>query len=58
MFVLSTDALTLIKSELSIAPEMSDTLVPAHARKGLLTRGIDLADFVPLTKDEMMARLD
>lgn len=44
--------------ELSIAPEKNIRLVPPHARKELLARGIDLEGFVPLSKDEMMARLD
>ena len=44
--------------ELSIASEINETLVPAHARKDLLAGGIDLDNFVPLPKDEMMARLD
>ena len=45
-------------TELSIAPEMNSRLVPPHARKALTAKGLDLDNFVPLTKDEMMARLD
>ena len=45
-------------SELSIAPEMNDRLIPAHARKALLDKGIDLDNFVPLSKDDMIAHLD
>ena len=45
-------------TELSIAPEMNNRLVPPHARKVLATKGLDLDNFVPLSKDEMMARLD
>ncbi|MCJ1323002.1 regulator of ime2 [Xylographa vitiligo] len=46
------------RHELSIAPGMNDRLVPPHARKALKSKGIDLDDFSPMTKDEMMARLD
>ncbi|MCJ1285213.1 regulator of ime2 [Xylographa opegraphella] len=46
------------RHELSIAPEMNDRLVPPHARKALKSKGIDLDDFSPMSKDEMMARLD
>ncbi|MCJ1472824.1 regulator of ime2 [Lambiella insularis] len=46
------------RHELSIAPEMNDRLVPPHARKALKAKGLDLDDFVPMAKDEMMARLD
>ncbi len=44
--------------ELSIAPDKNHRLVPAHARKELQSRGIDLDNFSPLSKDEMVARLD
>ena len=44
--------------ELSIAPDQNTRLVPPHARKALLSKGLDLEGFVPLTKDEMIARLD
>lgn len=46
------------KIELSIAPEKNTRLVPSHARRDLLLRGLDLENFVPLSKEEMMARLD
>jgi len=46
------------KHELSIAPHLNDRLVPPHAKRALLAKGLDIDDFVPLTKDEMMARLD
>ncbi|MCJ1242078.1 regulator of ime2 [Varicellaria rhodocarpa] len=46
------------KHELSIAPEMNNRLVPLHSRKALLAKGLDIDNFVPLMKDEMMARLD
>ena len=44
--------------ELSIAPEKNAKLVPFHARKELLSRGIDLDNLVPLTREDMTARLD
>ena len=44
--------------ELSIAPEKNSRLVPHHARKELHLRGIDLDEFIPLSKEEMVAHLD
>ena len=44
--------------ELSIAPEKNTRLVPPHMRQELRMRGLDLDNFVPLAKEEMMARLD
>ncbi|MCJ1353078.1 MAG: regulator of ime2 [Icmadophila ericetorum] len=46
------------KHELSIAPELNNRLVPPHARQALLAEGINLEGFVPMSKEEMMARLD
>lgn len=37
---------------------MNSRLIPPHARPALEARGIDIDNFTPLTKDEMMARLD
>lgn len=45
-------------TELSIAPEKNHRLIPPHARRDLTLRGLDLDGFVPLSKEEMMARLD
>lgn len=45
-------------TELSIAPEKNHRLIPPHARRDLALRGLDLDGFVPLSKEEMMARLD
>lgn len=45
-------------AELSIAPEKNLRLVPPHERKNLAARGLDLEGFVPLSKEEMLARLD
>lgn len=47
-----------VHPELSIAPEKNAKLVPAHARKELLSRGIDVNNLSPMSKDEMLARLD
>ena len=44
--------------ELSIAPEKNTRLVPPHERANLAARGLDLDNIVPLSKDEMLARLD
>jgi len=46
------------RHELSIAPHLNSKLVPPHARAALAARGLDIDNFTPLTKDEMMARLD
>lgn len=45
-------------TELSIAPHLNNRLVPQHIRGGLAARGLDLDNLTPMTKDEMMARLD
>lgn len=44
--------------ELSIAPSLNNRLVPPHVRPALAARGLDLDNFKPLSKDQMMARLD
>jgi glycogen synthase kinase 3 beta len=46
------------RHELSILPSMNERLVPQHARQALLAKGIDLNNFVALSRDEMMAKLD
>lgn len=46
------------RPELSIAPELNTRLVPVHARKELLQRGIDLETFVPMPAAEMTAQLE
>jgi glycogen synthase kinase 3 beta len=50
--------LTNLFQELSIAPQLNHRLVPQHIRAGLAARGLDIDKFTPMTKDEMMARLD
>lgn len=37
---------------------MNDKLIPPHARPALEAQGLDIHNFKPLTKDEMMAQLD
>ncbi|KAL9088276.1 MAG: hypothetical protein Q9159_003188 [Coniocarpon cinnabarinum] len=46
--------------ELSIAPHLNQKLVPQHVRKTLADQGLDVdsPQFRPLSKEEMMARLD
>ncbi|EXJ80365.1 CMGC/GSK protein kinase [Capronia coronata CBS 617.96] len=46
------------RHELSIAPHLNSKLVPPHARPLLAAKGLDLDNFTPLSKEEMMARLD
>ncbi|KAG8532056.1 Glycogen synthase kinase 1 [Bacidia gigantensis] len=46
------------RQELSIAPEKNTKLVPLHARKELLSRGLDTDNFMPMSRDEMRAQLD
>ncbi|RPB25299.1 Pkinase-domain-containing protein [Terfezia boudieri ATCC MYA-4762] len=46
------------RHELSVAPQLNDRLVPPHARAALAARGIDVNNFVPMTKEEMIAKLD
>ena len=45
-------------SELSIAPEQNARLVPLHARKELISRGIDLDNFTPMSQEDMRAQLE
>ena len=47
-----------VRTELSIAPDKNSRLVPAHARKELQSRGLDIDNFTPMTPEEMAARLD
>lgn len=44
--------------ELSITPDMNAKLIPPHARPALEARGLDINNFKPLAKEEMMAHLD
>lgn len=45
-------------SELSIAPHLNHQLVPAHIKPVLASKGLDIDNLTPLSKDQMMARLD
>ena len=44
--------------ELSIAPNLNEQLVPAHMKSVLASQGLDIDNFTPLTKQEMIAKLD
>ncbi|KAJ5127540.1 hypothetical protein N7448_008319 [Penicillium atrosanguineum] len=46
------------RHELSIAPHLNEQLVPPHARPALEAQGLDINNFKPLSKEEMMAHLD
>lgn len=43
---------------MSIAPELNAKLVPAHVKDELKSKGLDIDNFQPMTKEEMMAKLD
>lgn len=45
-------------TELSIAPHLNHQLVPPHMVPELAKRGLDIDNFTPMTKQEMMAKLD
>lgn len=45
-------------AELSIAPHLNHQLVPAHMKPVLAGKGLDIDNLTPLTKDQMIARLD
>lgn len=45
-------------TELSIAPNLNGQLVPAHIKPVLAAKGLDIDNLTPLTRDQMMARLD
>jgi glycogen synthase kinase 3 beta len=51
-------AKVLTCTELSIAPHLNHRLVPPHIRPTLAAKGLDIDNFVPMPKEEMMARLD
>ncbi|KAK5696352.1 glycogen synthase kinase 3 [Elasticomyces elasticus] len=44
--------------ELSIQPNLNAQLVPQHMRPVLLAKGLDIDNLTPLTRDQMIARLD
>lgn len=41
-----------------MAPHLNHKLVPPHIRPNLVARGLDIDNFTPLKKEEMIARLD
>ena len=43
---------------MSIAQHLNHQLVPAHMKPVLAAKGVDIDNLQPLTKDQMMARLD
>lgn len=45
-------------TELSIAPHLNQQLVPPHMRPVLAAKGLDIDNLQPLSKDQMIARLD
>ena len=50
--------MTDLYAELSISPNINHKLVPAHIKSGLASNGLDIDNFQPLSKDQMMARLE
>lgn len=46
------------RHELSIAPILNQKLVPQHMRASLALKGLDVENFIPMSKDEMLAKLD
>jgi glycogen synthase kinase 3 beta len=46
--------------ELSIRPELNQTLVPQHVRAVLRAKGLDIdsPNFRPMNREDMQARLD
>jgi glycogen synthase kinase 3 beta len=50
-------SLTML-AELSINTALNHQLVPPHMRPVLASRGLDIDNFTPLSKQEMMAKLD
>lgn len=45
-------------TELSIAPHLNHQLVPPHMVPVLAARGLDIDNFTPMAKQEMIAKLD
>ena len=44
--------------ELSIRPDLNRTLVPPYCEPELLSRGIDIHNFVPIPLDQLKVTLD
>lgn len=47
-----------LPAELSIAPALNHQLVPPHMVPVLAARGLDINNFSPIPKHEMIAKLD
>ncbi len=47
-----------LTSELSIAPQLNQQLVPPHMKPILAARGLDIDNFTPMAKADMLAKLD
>ncbi len=45
-------------TELSIAPHLNQQLVPPHMVPVLAARGLDIGNFTPMAKQDMLAKLD
>lgn len=58
IFILVCVSETKYPLELSIALELNNQIVPPHARPALEAQGLDINNFKPLSKEEMMAHLD
>jgi glycogen synthase kinase 3 beta len=43
---------------MSIAPNLNHKLVPAHMIPVLQSQGLDIDNFTPLSREDMMAKLD
>ena len=48
----------ILTLELSIATHLNSKLVPNHLKGRLASQGLDIDNFSPMHKDEMIARLD
>ena len=53
-----TTAATDTCLELSIAPHLNHQLVPAHMKPVLAGKGLDIDTLQPMSRDQMIARLD
>ncbi|CAO3668620.1 unnamed protein product [Rhizopus stolonifer] len=49
------DLFNFTRHELSIQPELNRKIVPPHAESTLLSSGVDIHNFVPMTQEEMKA---
>lgn len=47
-----------MSTELSIRPSLNQQLVPPHIKPILASKGLDIENLTPLTRQEMLAKLD